>query len=298
MVRRLLPAFRQAYASLWKALLLRDSQLGLQATLALGLSAEHYDALSLMLTYRSAQDSSTALGARMQASDAKRIKAQYSDVSARDINLFMQTLPRDFLFVSRTSNLVRACNLSLGGTSRQRFRATGHAAIAGLALSSAVGAPAVQPPGSEPLGSAVIVADAPSTLFGSAGGGGGRALAGSSELESSAGLLSLLQQLLQSLALRKEQPVAPLTYLTARQRMGELQQSTESEGLAAGRGSQVLLPWWSRLACALESASLEARLWWVDVLLSAVLGSAAQEQQAAPAGSQPAPTSRMRREMG
>ena len=49
-------------------------------------------------------------------------------------NKFMESLPRDFLFVLRSTNIVRSLNKDLGGTSRDRFLAMAKSAIKGVEL--------------------------------------------------------------------------------------------------------------------------------------------------------------------
>jgi len=49
----------------------------------------------------------------------------------------MERLPRDLLFVGRSTNLVRSLNKELGGTSQQRFRIMAESATRGVALDRA-----------------------------------------------------------------------------------------------------------------------------------------------------------------
>ena len=51
-----------------------------------------------------------------------------------DVNVFMESLPRDFLFVLRSTNIVRSLNKDLGGTSKDRFIAMAQSAIKGVEL--------------------------------------------------------------------------------------------------------------------------------------------------------------------
>ena len=51
-----------------------------------------------------------------------------------DINKFMESLPRDFLFVLRSTNIVRSLNKDLGGSSRDRFIAMAQSAIKGVEI--------------------------------------------------------------------------------------------------------------------------------------------------------------------
>lgn len=116
--------FGAAYCRLWKALVTQDHVLGRQATLEMGLEDGHYDAMSLMLTFRPAT-TATGLGGKLSKQDVEGLKARYSGIKPVDINRFMQRLPRDLLFVLRSVNMVRSLNLELGGTGRERFRITG-----------------------------------------------------------------------------------------------------------------------------------------------------------------------------
>lgn len=135
--RALSPSFRAAYCRLWKALITRDMPLGTRAAVELGLEPGSFETLSLLLTFRSTKSSAT-LGGRMSAGDIERLKKDVSHVDAEDVNRFLQRLPRDLLFVLRASNMVRALNKDLGGTSRARFRIMGESAIRGLVLTDAV----------------------------------------------------------------------------------------------------------------------------------------------------------------
>jgi len=137
MYRRLTPQFRSAYCRLWRAVLLQDEVEGGAACVGLGLRADEYDAMSLILTNRPAK-SKNGIGARMTKKDAMETWDKYGRVTVGDVNRFMQRLPRDLLFVSRNANLVRSLNMDLGGTSRDRFKAHGRAAVAGLVLNDAL----------------------------------------------------------------------------------------------------------------------------------------------------------------
>jgi len=131
MYRRLDPAFRLAYCGLWQALLLRDEKLGKKVSMQMGISPDQYEVLSLVFTYRGV-DSTHKTGERMNKESRGRVRERYKDVTAGDINQFLQDLPRDLLFVMRSTNIVRAINLSLGGTSRDRFKTMGESAVRGI----------------------------------------------------------------------------------------------------------------------------------------------------------------------
>lgn len=254
MVRRLAPDFRRGYSELWRALLSQDKIAGLRATRALGLSDTEYNALSLMLTYRPA-NTSTALGARIDKEERAKIREQYKDVTANDINEFMQRLPRDFLFCGRNAQIVRSINLGLGGVSADRFRANGRAAIRGMALTAALGGSDSNLYSNSPIvprgGSANVVSDfeeQPATVEGR-------------------GLLPLAAAALRSATGRvQEAPRVPLTYLTALRANTFHEKPTESEDLAAKRGA--VLTNWQYAVAGVDINALFWRLWVAETILS------------------------------
>lgn len=136
MYRRLEPDFRKNYCGLWKALLLQDEELGKRVVqkLGIGLEPEAYEVLSLSLTYRTPK-SKFQTGGRMTKEQLRELRERYSQVSMQDLNDFLKQLPRDLLFVMRSTNIVRGLNKALGGTSRERFKILGESAVRGLALS-------------------------------------------------------------------------------------------------------------------------------------------------------------------
>lgn len=133
MYRRLDQSFRRAHCLLWKSLLTQDSKLGSKTMTALGLNDIGYETLSLILTFRT-PTGDARVGGRMSDSERKRIREKYRYVTAGDVNRFMQSLPRDMLFVLRTNDIVRSLNKSLGGTSRSRFITMGEWAVRGLSI--------------------------------------------------------------------------------------------------------------------------------------------------------------------
>lgn len=131
MYRQLEPSFREQYSTLWASLLTRDHASGRRAALALGVRDEDYDALSLVLTFRSA-GSAGPIGATLTPDERARLRARYGKLGASDVNAFLERLPRDFLFVMRTWALVRSLNRALGGTTRQRLLVIAEHAAAGM----------------------------------------------------------------------------------------------------------------------------------------------------------------------
>lgn len=120
MVRELSPAFRREYCRLWRALLMRDHATGRRAAVALGLPEVDLELLSLLLMHRTPK-SKAAVGSNMSAAERQAMRKRYNGFGAADVNLFLQRLPRDMLFVMRTWSMVRSLNKRLGGTTRQRF---------------------------------------------------------------------------------------------------------------------------------------------------------------------------------
>jgi len=279
MYRRLTPQFRAGYCRLWQALVTRDHALGRRATLELGLEPAHYDALSLALTYRPAQGAGV-LGGKMSKAEIEDLKRRYADVTARQVNAFMQRLPRDLLFVMRSTNMVRSLNLELGGTSRDRFRVTGESAIRGLLLTgevhsvapaAAVGRAAV---GDDGMRRVALVSDVDVDVGIPPPGG-----ADSGTTSNSSGTVALVGSLLSSL--RRPPPTEPITYLNAlsagavhsdpteselvRQRRDTARKGAEASlvaGVADGVRSlahDATLGW--------EIGKLRLLLWWVDTAL-------------------------------
>ena len=78
----------------------------------------------------------------MSKAEREAMRAQYATAGPADVNMFMERLPRDMLFVMRTWALVRSLNRSLGGTARRRFltiadaaaRANTHDALTGAMM--------------------------------------------------------------------------------------------------------------------------------------------------------------------
>ncbi|CAM9128022.1 unnamed protein product [Ascophyllum nodosum] len=113
MYRRLDSGFRLTYSALWKALISKDDVLGKQCTAELGVDPEMYDALSLILTWRPAT-STARVGQRITEEERLALKAKYKAILTPDnLNAFLERLPRDMLFVMRTSDLERALILIL-----------------------------------------------------------------------------------------------------------------------------------------------------------------------------------------
>ncbi|CAN0056377.1 unnamed protein product [Ectocarpus sp. 12 AP-2014] len=149
MYRRLEPDFRLTYSKLWKAFMTRDTALGERCAVDLGVEPGLYDALSLILTWR--PTSTTArTGQRITEEERQALVAKYKVILSHDsLNAFLERLPRDMLFVMRTSDLVRSLNKDLGGTTRDRLIVLAESAVRGLNIpnTTAAAAPATETPG-------------------------------------------------------------------------------------------------------------------------------------------------------
>ncbi|CAM9814234.1 unnamed protein product [Ectocarpus sp. 8 AP-2014] len=150
MYRRLDPDFRLTYSKLWKAFMTRDTALGERCAVDLGVEPGLYDALSLILTWR--PTSTTArTGQRITEEERQALVAKYKVILSHDsFNAFLERLPRDMLFVMRTSDLVRSLNKDLGGTTRDRLIVLAESAVRGLNIpntTAAAAAPATETPG-------------------------------------------------------------------------------------------------------------------------------------------------------
>lgn len=275
MYRRLTPEFRAAYCRLWKAMLLRDRATGLQATRELGLGAEAYDALNLILTFRSA-DSSAGLGKAPSAADRDRLRKRYQGVTAADINRFMQALPRDLLFVLRNMNMVRGLNRELGSTTAERLRINGESAIAGLAITEALhgGAQNAAAPAAAVVRESTLVTDVTTPDASSVPA----AETNTEEQQSDAKEKeeTMWQRTLR--VLRGEHAV-PLTYMNSLASSALLNEPTDSELLA--RAGKQQLPLMRRLRIAWERAELRFNLWLFEVAFALFgMRQAATEQLA------------------
>jgi hypothetical protein len=138
MYRRVGRAFREAYSDLWQAMVQGDRALGERACAALGSPepAATFEAMSLMLTYRPAASTSAQLGTGISKEERLRLREKYKDVTPEQIQAFMRGLPRDLMFVLRSTDLLRGMNRELGGSSRDRFVVFAESAIEGAVLSN------------------------------------------------------------------------------------------------------------------------------------------------------------------
>jgi hypothetical protein len=131
MYRRLSHGFRRSYCDLWHALIIGDVAAGEDAAVALGMPREDFGHIALILTF---QPAGGRVGQKLSAEDLEKLRSKYKHFTPRDVNEALQRLPRDLLFLNRSTSLVRSLNLELGGTSRERFFITAEAAVLGIQL--------------------------------------------------------------------------------------------------------------------------------------------------------------------
>lgn len=236
--RQLSVGFRRAYCDLYKAMLLNDPDSARIACLALGMAPD-----DVAVAF-------TALGRTPTESDRAAMKARYGgpgNVVGAEVTALLRRLPRDLLFVSRSVDMVRHLNRSLGGTQRDRMRATGEAAVRGMTLTDAAIAAGLQGHGSSLGGGAEIVASI--------------ALAdeGFDATQKGRGASSRFWSLVEALRPARSRP--RLTYAAALAQGAVKFEPTESEVLAAARSVPATL--W-------EAAVAEYRVFWLRARLSLV----------------------------
>ncbi|TMW59501.1 hypothetical protein Poli38472_004570 [Pythium oligandrum] len=124
--------FRKTYCDLWRAMILRDSDLLQDCGRRLN-AGPFTTYLPLLFTYRPL-GSNTPLASKMSLDEREKLTEELRKLQVTDVNGFIQHLPRDMLFVFRTNNMIRALNKDLGGSTRDRFASMAHFAVEGHAL--------------------------------------------------------------------------------------------------------------------------------------------------------------------
>uniref|UniRef100_A0A7S2V1K6 ABC1 atypical kinase-like domain-containing protein n=1 Tax=Fibrocapsa japonica TaxID=94617 RepID=A0A7S2V1K6_9STRA len=134
MYRRLDSEFRTTYCELWKAMIIRDNHLAKASLAKLGMDAKYYEPLSLWFTYRT-PTSKKGVGQRLTIEERRALRKKYEKGATREeVNVFLRSMPRDMLYVSRSNNLIRSINRQLGGTSRERLKVFAECAVKGISL--------------------------------------------------------------------------------------------------------------------------------------------------------------------
>ncbi|PFH32817.1 hypothetical protein BESB_014300 [Besnoitia besnoiti] len=96
------------------------------------------DLLSLILTYRpQTRLLYTALGSVVHAEDRKAFITSLRGTSFSAISAFLESLPRDLLWILRMTNILRSLNHTLGGSTRSRLLVMGESSCRGLQLGNA-----------------------------------------------------------------------------------------------------------------------------------------------------------------
>ncbi|RHY31314.1 hypothetical protein DYB32_003600 [Aphanomyces invadans] len=159
--RQLDDDFRQTFCRLWKALLLRDNKLLMECGERFHVGP-YTKFFPLIFTYR-AMNSKTIMGGQMSAEEKQALRQDLKSLQGTNVNEFFEHLPRDMLFVFRSTNLTRSLNKDLGGNSRyvwlhydcvnyplttstrQRFQIFGMYALKGLSQDRAATGAALTP---------------------------------------------------------------------------------------------------------------------------------------------------------
>ncbi|OQR81856.1 glycoside hydrolase [Thraustotheca clavata] len=128
--RQLDDEFRVTFCKLWKGLLLRDNDIIDDCSTKFGIR-RYASVLPLIFTYRG-MHSNNKLAGQISKEDREAIMKDLKSFERSNVNEFLETLPRDMLFVLRSTNLTRSLNKDLGGTSRLRFHVFGKYAVKGL----------------------------------------------------------------------------------------------------------------------------------------------------------------------
>lgn len=135
--RQFEPGFRERFCDMWLAMLYQNKAQLRKVCAEFKINEVHMAVLPVIFIHR-AIDASSNLGERMSDADRKRLlkvfKGTQYDSHFGTVGWFTELLkgiPRDMIFIMRTLNLVRALNLELGGTSRERFFMQSEFAIRG-----------------------------------------------------------------------------------------------------------------------------------------------------------------------
>mmetsp|Transcript_25204 Transcript_25204/g.63635 ORF Transcript_25204/g.63635 Transcript_25204/m.63635 type:complete len:184 (+) Transcript_25204:1-552(+) len=117
---------RLAYCALWEAMVLRDQSL--LDKVAADLGVPEYGFLFPIIFTNRGLASNTRLGETMTKEERRRVAKGLPKEFRREgfdigkVVGFMESIPRDLLFIIRTQNLIRALSSDLGYPPRQRFR--------------------------------------------------------------------------------------------------------------------------------------------------------------------------------
>eukprot|EP00742_Colponemidia_sp_Colp-10_P004104 GILJ01004379.1.p1 GENE.GILJ01004379.1~~GILJ01004379.1.p1 ORF type:complete len:514 (-),score=83.95 GILJ01004379.1:259-1800(-) len=135
--RELDPALRVQYCTLWKSLLKRDDKLLHDVADQWGVGG-YARYLPLIFTQRNL-GSTAALGQRMTPEERKELNRHLSQLTGETVHYFFEHLPRDVLFILRTTLMLRPVHILLQVDSRVQFLVYADYAFKGLYVHSHVG---------------------------------------------------------------------------------------------------------------------------------------------------------------
>jgi aarF domain-containing kinase len=130
MYRALQPEFRRQYCALWRAMIAQDRG-GVKACAeAMGVGV-FWNILPLMFVFATA-DRGGGIATAMTEEEREELRRSFKeDFQKKDIPKFLESLPRDLLFVLRANGLVRASNKALGGATKTRLMTNARVALWG-----------------------------------------------------------------------------------------------------------------------------------------------------------------------
>ena len=114
------PSFRDNYARLWRALVVRDVKNIEKYARNLG-AGDYYKIFSFILTFRPFSNTDTGLSSKVSKSDFDKLKQEW-DESDPDISKLLESLDRELLLVLRSATILRSINIELGGVVNRYVR--------------------------------------------------------------------------------------------------------------------------------------------------------------------------------
>mmetsp|Transcript_6341 Transcript_6341/g.14711 ORF Transcript_6341/g.14711 Transcript_6341/m.14711 type:complete len:288 (-) Transcript_6341:216-1079(-) len=135
--REIEPELRLAYCKLWEAMVLQDKKMLAEVSVQMGVG--DYAALFPIIFTSRSITSSKRLGDKLSKEERRSVAQDLGlrgekGFDFRQLLVFVESLPRDLLFIIRTQNLVRALCSDLGYPARRRFRTYARLAANGTLL--------------------------------------------------------------------------------------------------------------------------------------------------------------------
>lgn len=106
---------RLNYCHLWKAMILRNYDEIKYYCAQMGIN-NHHELFSAMLTHRPPSNNDVGFRSSVSAEDIKKINELFKNKGMEIVKEVFESLPRDLLFIFKTTNLVRSINKDLGAT--------------------------------------------------------------------------------------------------------------------------------------------------------------------------------------